>query len=127
LHIFSPFNLFFNTPILAEELGVDDVPGAFTGICAPTVELIGICDIDPNEAENETENRNKEIDADEAIEAPCVTSASFGFTQCALCADDDIDMTKIMSQCSFSSTSYAPLLQHLSAELAFPQRRLQPS
>ncbi|KAH6974750.1 hypothetical protein EDB80DRAFT_757810 [Ilyonectria destructans] len=113
--------------VLAEELRADDVPSACTTICQPIVDLTNTCDIDPNEADNDNDKRRKlrlrESDEsdEEAIEANCIcTNTSFDvavvMALCASCMSQNsqsteansqvIDVDKIMSQCSFTSTSY---------------------
>ncbi|KAH8662691.1 hypothetical protein BGZ61DRAFT_593493 [Ilyonectria robusta] len=106
---------------LAEELRADDVPSACTTICQPIVDLTNTCDIDPNETDNDDDKRRKlrlresnESD-EEAIEANCIcTNTSFDIAAvmalCASCMSQNSqsteDVDKIMSQCSFTSTSY---------------------
>ncbi|KAH7231978.1 hypothetical protein B0J15DRAFT_197282 [Fusarium solani] len=107
---------------LAEELGAGDVPSACKTICQPIVDLTNTCDVDPNEADKDNDKRRKlrlreSDEADETIEANCIcTNKSFDVAAVmALCAScmaqnsqktEDVD--KIMSQCSFTSTSYVP-------------------
>ncbi|KAF5711765.1 hypothetical protein FMUND_8824 [Fusarium mundagurra] len=104
--------------ILAEELRADDVPSACKTICQPIVDLTNTCDIDPKEADNDkgTKLRLRErSEAEESIEANCIcTNKSFDVAAvmalCASCmiqnSQDTEDVDKIMSQCSFTSTSY---------------------
>ncbi|KAH7230637.1 uncharacterized protein BKA55DRAFT_525672 [Fusarium redolens] len=107
---------------LAEELRADDVPSACKTICQPIVDLTNTCDIDPKEADKDNEKRTKlrlreRSEAEEGIEANCIcTNKSFDVAAVmALCAScmvqnnqetEVIDVDKIMSQCSFTSTSY---------------------
>ncbi|KAH7146168.1 hypothetical protein EDB81DRAFT_934062 [Dactylonectria macrodidyma] len=108
---------------MAEELRADDVPSACSTICQPIVDLTNICDIDPNEEDSDNDKRRKlrlrEYDEsdEEAIEANCICSnTSFDVAAvmalCASCmaqnSQHSEDVDKIMSQCSFSSTSYLP-------------------
>ncbi|PNP61518.1 hypothetical protein FNYG_13805 [Fusarium nygamai] len=106
--------------ILAEELGADDVPSACKTICQPIVDLTNTCDIDPKEADNDNDKGTKlrlreRNEAEESIEANCIcTNKSFDVAAvmalCASCmvqnSQDTEDVDKIMSQCSFTSTSY---------------------
>ncbi|KAH7145403.1 hypothetical protein B0J13DRAFT_665723, partial [Dactylonectria estremocensis] len=110
---------------IAEELRADDVPSACITICQPIVDLTNICDVDPNEEDSNNDKRsqlrlreNNESD-EEAIEANCIcTNTSFDVAAvmglCASCmaqnSEDSevLDVDNIMSQCSFSSTSYLP-------------------
>ncbi|EXA31376.1 hypothetical protein FOVG_17348 [Fusarium oxysporum f. sp. pisi HDV247] len=105
---------------LAEELRADDVPSACKTICQPIVDLTNTCDIDPKEADKDNEKRTKlrlreRSEAEEGIEANCIcTNKSFDVAAVmALCAScmvqnnqETEDVDKIMSQCSFTSTSY---------------------
>ncbi|KAM5372468.1 hypothetical protein ACJZ2D_007506 [Fusarium nematophilum] len=130
---------------LAEELRADDVPSACTTICQPIVDLTTTCDIDPEEADPEadTDNDKRRLrlrqrdGADEAIEAECIcTNKSFDvegvMALCASCmaqnSDDSEDVDKIMSQCSFTSASYAPsataIVSGISAEATKPATTL---
>ncbi|KAF5564974.1 hypothetical protein FNAPI_1858 [Fusarium napiforme] len=104
----------------AEELSADDVPTACKTICQPIVNLTNACDIDPKRPEKHSDRRRDLVildheDADEPIEAACIcTNRSFNVEGvmglCASCmaqnSKDTEDIDKIMSQCSFSSTSY---------------------
>ncbi|KAF5575920.1 hypothetical protein FPCIR_12904 [Fusarium pseudocircinatum] len=104
----------------AEELSADDVPTACKTICQPIVNLTNACDIDPKGPEKHSDRRRDLVildheDADEPIEAACIcTNKSFDVEGvmglCASCmaqnSKDTEDIDKIMSQCSFSSTSY---------------------
>ncbi|CVK91723.1 uncharacterized protein FPRN_09557 [Fusarium proliferatum] len=104
----------------AEELSADDVPTACKTICQPVVNLTNACDIDPKGPEKHSDRRRDLIildheDDDEPIEAACIcTNKSFDVEGvmglCASCmaqnSKDTEDIDKIMSQCSFSSTSY---------------------
>ncbi|EXM15580.1 hypothetical protein RAB80_017590 [Fusarium oxysporum f. sp. vasinfectum] len=106
--------------ILAEELRADDVPSACKTICQPIVDLTNTCDIDPKEADKDNDTRTKlrlreRNEAEESIEAKCIcTNKSFDVAAvmalCASCmvqnSQDTEDVDKIMSQCSFTSTSY---------------------
>ncbi|SPO05393.1 uncharacterized protein DNG_08080 [Cephalotrichum gorgonifer] len=106
-------------PVLAEELGAEDVPPACKTICEPIATLTNICNIDPNEGGANDDKRRglhlREVDeADEPIEASCIcTNKSFDVASVmALCAGcltqngaETEDADKIMSQCSFTSTS----------------------
>ncbi|KAJ3455217.1 hypothetical protein MRS44_013817 [Fusarium solani] len=105
---------------LAEELRADDVPSACKAICQPIVDLTNTCDVDPNEADKDNDKRRKlrlreSNEADEAIEANCIcTNKSFDVAAvmalCASCmaqnSQNTEDVDKLMSQCSFTSTSY---------------------
>ncbi|PKS09911.1 hypothetical protein jhhlp_004534 [Lomentospora prolificans] len=109
-------------PALAEELRASDVPAACGTICDPIVKLTTICDIDPNEADKDTEKRKslrlrKTEEDEEAIEASCICkNMSFDVANIlALCASclsqngaktDDAD--KIMRQCGVSPVLYSP-------------------
>ncbi|KAG6355092.1 hypothetical protein INS49_004173 [Diaporthe citri] len=107
---------------LAEELRAADVPSACTTICQPIVDLTNTCDIDPNEADTDNDKRRKlrlrqTEESDEAIEANCIcTNKSLDVAGvmglCASCISQNgntsDDASKIMSQCSFTSTSYTP-------------------
>ncbi|KAG8158629.1 hypothetical protein KVR01_011751 [Diaporthe batatas] len=108
--------------ILAEELRFDDVPTACKIICQPIVDLTNTCDVDPQEMDMDKAKRGglllrRAEESDEAIEANCIcTNKSFDVAGvmglCASCiaqngATTD-DASKIMSQCSFTSTSYTP-------------------
>ncbi|KAF5969369.1 protein CAP22 [Fusarium bulbicola] len=104
----------------AEELGADDVPTGCKTICQPIVNLTNACDIDPKDTEKHSDRRRDLVildheDDDEPIEAACIcTNRSFDVEGvmglCASCmaqnSKDTEDIDKIMSQCSFSSTSY---------------------
>ncbi|KAF5621980.1 hypothetical protein F52700_10855 [Fusarium sp. NRRL 52700] len=104
----------------AEELNADDVPSACKTICLPIVNLTNACDIDPKGPEKHSDRRRDLVvldheDDDEPIEAACIcTNKSFDVEGvmglCASCmtqnSEDTEDIDKIMSQCSFSSTSY---------------------
>ncbi|QGI66306.1 hypothetical protein CEK27_010277 [Fusarium fujikuroi] len=108
----------------AEELSADDVPTACKTICQPVVNLTNACDIDPKGPEKHSDRRRDLVildheDDDEPIEAACIcTNKSFDIEGvmglCASCMaqnskDTEVretDIDKIMSQCSFSSTSY---------------------
>ncbi|KAL6409065.1 hypothetical protein AUP68_05434 [Ilyonectria robusta] len=101
----------------AEELRADDVPSACTTICQPIVDLTNTCDIDPNETDKRRKLRLRKSDesGEEAIEANCIcTNTSFDVAAvmalCASCMSQNSqsteDVDKIMSQCSFTSTSY---------------------
>ncbi|KAI7769711.1 hypothetical protein LZL87_003201 [Fusarium oxysporum] len=105
---------------LAEELRAADVPSACKTICQPIVDLTNTCDIDPKEADNDNDKGTKlrlreRSEAEESIEANCIcTNKSFDVAAvmalCASCmvqnSQDTEDVDKIMSQCSFTSTSY---------------------
>ncbi|KAI1026321.1 hypothetical protein LB503_012816 [Fusarium chuoi] len=119
--------IFLTTPALflptafAEELNADDVPTACKTICQPIVNLTNACDIDLKGPEKHSDRRRDLVildheDDDEPIEAACIcTNKSFDVEGvmglCASCmaqnSKDTEDIDKIMSQCSFSSTSYA--------------------
>ncbi|EXA41346.1 hypothetical protein FOQG_01992 [Fusarium oxysporum f. sp. raphani 54005] len=104
----------------SEELNADDVPTACKTICQPIVNLTNACDIDPKGPEKHSDRRRDLVildheDDDEPIEAACIcTNKSFDVEGvmglCASCmaqnSKDTEDIDKIMSQCSFSSTSY---------------------
>ncbi|KAF5711990.1 hypothetical protein FMUND_8672 [Fusarium mundagurra] len=104
----------------AEELSADDVPAACKTICQPIVNLTNACDIDPKGPEKHSDRRRDLVildheDDDEPIEAACIcTNKSFDVEGvmglCASCmaqnSKDTEDIDKIMSQCSFLSTSY---------------------
>ncbi|KAH7231103.1 hypothetical protein BKA59DRAFT_409235 [Fusarium tricinctum] len=108
----------------AEELRAKDVPSACKTICQPIIDLTNICDVDPKEADKNSEGDktiklrlHKRKKAEESIEANCICSnKSFDVAAVmALCAScmvqnskdtEVIDVDKIMSQCSFTSTSY---------------------
>ncbi|KAF4336868.1 hypothetical protein FBEOM_9248 [Fusarium beomiforme] len=104
----------------AEELSAGDVPSACKTICQPIVNLTNACDIDPKGPEKHSDRRRDLLildhdDEDEPIEAACIcTNKSFDVAGvmglCASCmaqnSKDTEDIDKIMSQCSFSSTSY---------------------
>lgn len=83
-------------PALAEELRAADVPKACETICGPIVELSNICDIDPNEADEGSDERKKlrlrgteELeDGEEAIEADCI------------CKNTSFDVANIMALCA---------------------------
>ncbi|KAG9252437.1 uncharacterized protein F5Z01DRAFT_751933 [Emericellopsis atlantica] len=124
-------------PALAEELRAADVPKACETICGPIVELTNTCDIDPSEANDGNDERKKlrlrgteeDEDGDEAIEAECICkNTSFDVANimalCASCIAQNggttEDADKIMSQCSFSSTSYA-----LSATIAVKEVQVE--
>ncbi|KAK4446996.1 hypothetical protein QBC34DRAFT_382799 [Podospora aff. communis PSN243] len=106
----------------SEELKASDVPQACTVICGPIVKLTNTCDIDPNGSRRRTLRRDSDSDsgdadeADEAFEAQCICkNTSFNVGRAALCAacltqngGETEDMSKIMSQCAFTSTSYVP-------------------
>ncbi|EWG38572.1 hypothetical protein FVEG_01762 [Fusarium verticillioides 7600] len=104
----------------AEELSADDVPTTCKTICQPIVNLTNVCDIDPKGPEKHTVRRRDLVildheDDEEPLEAACIcTNRSFDVEGvmglCASCmaqnSKDTEDIDKIMSQCSFSSTSY---------------------
>ncbi|KAF5259175.1 hypothetical protein FOXYS1_10213 [Fusarium oxysporum] len=104
----------------SEELNADAVPTACKTICQPIVNLTNACDIDPKGPEKHSDRRRDLVildheDDDEPIEAACIcTNKSFDVEGvmglCASCmaqnSKDTEDIDKIMSQCSFSSTSY---------------------
>ncbi|EXL44520.1 hypothetical protein FOCG_13490 [Fusarium oxysporum f. sp. radicis-lycopersici 26381] len=104
----------------SEELNADAVPTACKTICQPIVNLTNACDIDPKGPEKHSDRRRDLVildheDDDEPIEAACIcTNKSFDvegvMALCASCmaqnSKDTEDIDKIMSQCSFSSTSY---------------------
>ncbi|KAH6641866.1 hypothetical protein F5144DRAFT_483873 [Chaetomium tenue] len=107
----------------AEELNASDVPNACKVICGPIVTLTGTCDVDP-----ETETRRRGLrqraddddaddELDEAVEAQCIcNNTSFNVRSvaalCAACISQNgkttDDMDRIMSQCSFASTTFVP-------------------
>ncbi|KAF5666067.1 hypothetical protein FHETE_6368 [Fusarium heterosporum] len=100
---------------LAEELDADDVPSACKIICQPIVDLTNTCDIDPKEAKKDNTGIGKRSKVEEEIEAYCIcTNTSFDVAAvmglCASCMGqnnkDTEDVDKMMSQCSFTSTSY---------------------
>ncbi|SPJ73981.1 uncharacterized protein FTOL_03711 [Fusarium torulosum] len=108
----------------AEELLAKDVPSACKTICQPIIALTNTCDIDPKKADNNNDGDKtiklrlrKKSETEESIEANCICSnKSFDVAAVmALCAgcmaqnsQDTEDVDKIMSQCSFTSTSYVP-------------------
>lgn len=83
-------------PALAEELRAADVPKACGTICGPIVELSNICDIDPNEADEGSNERKKlrlrgteeNEDGEEAIEAECI------------CKNTSFDVANVMALCA---------------------------
>ncbi|KAF2193595.1 hypothetical protein K469DRAFT_541092, partial [Zopfia rhizophila CBS 207.26] len=110
---------------IAEELNAADVPSACTTICKPIVQLTNACDVDPGKV-NDDDNDGPE--SDEAIEAQCICSnKSFNVGSiaalCASCIQQngngtaEADMDKIMSACSFSSTSYSQSATALVAQI----------
>ncbi|KAF2271509.1 uncharacterized protein EI97DRAFT_364670, partial [Westerdykella ornata] len=123
-------SIFFVSTSFAEELRAADVPNACTTICQPIVQLTNTCDIDPDKSEDnaaENSNDNDGAESDEPIEAQCICSnKSFNVASiAALCASciqlngnrTTDDVNKIMSACSFSSTSYAPSATALVAQI----------
>ncbi|KAK2765479.1 hypothetical protein FQN54_008333 [Arachnomyces sp. PD_36] len=125
-------SVLFLSGSVSEELNAEDVPKACSTICQPIVELTAICDIDPNESEDEEdggEGGEDEggVEPDEPIENNCFcTNKSFDVESIAgLCAscieqtgqENGDDMSKLMSACSFSSTSYAPSATALVAQV----------
>ncbi|KAF4497990.1 hypothetical protein FAGAP_5849 [Fusarium agapanthi] len=118
--IFLAVLVAFIPTAFAEELSADDVPTACKTICQPIVNLTNACDIDPKGPEKRSDRRRDLVildheDDDEPIEAACIcTNKSFDVEGvmglCANCmaqnSKDTKDIDKIMSQCSFSSTSY---------------------
>ncbi|KID73980.1 Protein CAP22 [Metarhizium brunneum] len=111
--------------VIAEELDANDVPPACAVICRPIVSLTNMCDINPNEKYDDDHMGKRQLldardadDPDDRIEAECICkNKSFNVpTVMALCASciaqngrKTEDINEIMSQCSFSSVSYAPL------------------
>ncbi|KAK5043536.1 hypothetical protein LTR84_011438 [Exophiala bonariae] len=113
-----------------EELNASDVPGACSTICQPIVQLTGICDVDPRPSDNgpgENGGRDSTPETDEPIESQCIcTNTSFNVSSiaalCASCIEQNAngtvdDMDDIMSACAFSSTSYAPSVTALVAQI----------
>ncbi|KAK4236992.1 hypothetical protein C8A03DRAFT_16413 [Achaetomium macrosporum] len=110
--------------VSSEELKASDVPSACTAICGPMVTLTNTCDINPDgdrrrmlRREADNDDGNSDDESDEPIEAECICkNTSFDVRSvaalCAACLSQNggntEDMTKIMSQCSFSSTTYIP-------------------
>ncbi|KAB5581246.1 hypothetical protein GE09DRAFT_1213642 [Coniochaeta sp. 2T2.1] len=108
----------------AEELKASDVPNACTAICGPMVSLTNACDVNPDtDARRRRLRRRADADgsdddeSDEAVEAQCICkNTSFNVRNvaalCAACISQNgkttDDMDKIMSQCSFTSTTFAP-------------------
>ncbi|KAH8899114.1 hypothetical protein GQ53DRAFT_817315 [Thozetella sp. PMI_491] len=125
-------------PIAADNLNLraKDVPAVCTTICQSIVTLTDICDLDPEEVDTDEDKRKKlrlrdshskdkkngeddsdSDDEDDALEVNCIcTNKSFdvaGMTAlCASCIAQNEKTknaaSKIMSQCSFTSTTYAP-------------------
>ncbi|KAH6671546.1 hypothetical protein F5X68DRAFT_278691 [Plectosphaerella plurivora] len=102
----------------AEEVEAEDVPAACTAICAPVVTLSNTCDLDRNTRKKlRRDNDDAQDAAEEAAEINCIcTNRSFDVANvmalCASCMNqnrgDVQDVNRIMAQCSFASTSYAP-------------------
>ncbi|KAH6626200.1 hypothetical protein B0J18DRAFT_489105 [Chaetomium sp. MPI-SDFR-AT-0129] len=114
----------------AEELKASDVPNACQVICGPIVTLTSTCDVDPDTetgrrrerlrhraADDGDDNTAADDESDEVVEAQCIcNNTSFNVRSvaalCAACISQNgkttDDMDKIMSQCSFASTTFLP-------------------
>ncbi|KAK4032394.1 hypothetical protein C8A01DRAFT_50798 [Parachaetomium inaequale] len=108
----------------AEELKASDVPNACKAICGPMVTLTSTCDVDPDTETRRRRLRHRADDdntaddeSDEVVEAQCIcNNTSFNVRSvaalCAACISQNgkttDDMDKIISQCSFSSTTFIP-------------------